>query len=234
MADNGYFIEEPMIGIPSNDNCLIVVEGNRRLATLKLLTDSKFRDSSKYKEDWERLFSIAKAVGRDLSKVPIIVHANRAELDAIIGFRHITSTLKWDPLCKARFIFDLIERKKVNDLSKIAKEIGARQVTLKSNLIAYNIYNQAKDLEIDVSRLEQNFGVFYTALNNADIRDFLGLDFDKPLQDLKKPISNSKRQELKDFIELLHGNSKVLPVITDSRQIYQLGEVLAVESARKA
>jgi hypothetical protein len=101
MADNGYFMEEPLIGIPSEDGQVIIIEGNRRLTTLKFLTDPELRKLSINKEEWEELAEKALANKHDLTNVPVVVHATRDELDAILGFRHITATLKWDPLCKA-------------------------------------------------------------------------------------------------------------------------------------
>jgi hypothetical protein len=234
MADNGYFLEEPLIGIPSGDGRVIIIEGNRRLATLKFLSEPDLRKLSKNKEEWEQLAEKASTNKQDLMTVPVVIHSAREELDAILGFRHITSTLKWDPLCKARFIHDLMIRKKTTDLNELAKEIGARQDTIKSNFIAFNLYNEAKELEIDTSKVESKFGVFYTALNNSEIREYIGLDVDKPIEELKKPVPIAKKVELKNFIELLHGNSSgVDPVIDDSRKISELGDVLAVDEARK-
>src|SRR5689334_14894941 len=37
LADNGYFAEEPLVVVPSKRDTWTVVEGNRRLAALKLL-----------------------------------------------------------------------------------------------------------------------------------------------------------------------------------------------------
>jgi len=234
MADNGYFEEEPMIGFPDDKGHIIVVEGNRRLATIKFLTETSLQLASADKEEWERLARRVKEKKKDLGEVPVVVHATRDELDAIVGFRHITSTMKWEPLSKARYIHDLIGRKKPTNLFEIAKEVGAREDTIRNNYVAYNLYNEAKGFGIDVSKVEDKFGVFYTALNNSDISEYIGLvDQDKPLAELERPVPNTKKEELKNLIELLHGTSKIDPVISDSRRISELGEVLMVEEARK-
>ena len=235
MADNGYFEEEPMIGIPSEDkHHIIIIEGNRRLTTIKFLTDPTVRALSKsYNKEWEKLSERVKGNNKDLSKIPVVVHATREELDAVVGFRHITSTLKWEPLSKARFTYDLVERNQPKNLYEIGKQVGARQDTIRNNYVAYNLYRQAKSFGIDVSQVEEKFGVFYTALSNSDISTYIGLDADKPIEELKVPISNAKKEELQNLIELLHGTAKITPVITDSRRIADLGEVLANAEARK-
>lgn len=234
MADNGYFQEEPLIGIPDSNGKVIVVEGNRRLAALKFLTDPEIRNLSKRKNEWKILYENAKKRGHDLTKVPVVVHENRAELRAILGFRHITGILRWDALSKARFINDLIESRKGTTFYDIAREVGSRVDTIRNNYVAYRVYKQAKeDFGIDTSKVENRFGVFYTALNNADIREYIGLKRDQKIENLKKPIKKSKADELKNLIELLHGTSEISPVFTDSRNIYRLGEILAVPEARK-
>jgi len=234
MVDNGYFQEEPLIGIPGSNGKIIVVEGNRRLAVLKFLTDPEVRNLSKKKNEWDALYEKAKKKGHDLTKVPVVVHKNREELRSILGFRHITGILKWDALSKARFINNLIEGRKGATFSDVAREVGSRVDTIRNNYVAYRVYKQAKeDFDIDTSKVEVRFGVFYTALNNPNIREYIGLKRDQSIEKLKKPIRKSKADELKNFIELLHGTSEVSPVFTDSRNISKLGEILAVPEARK-
>lgn len=233
MADNGYFAEEPLIGIPGPGNTVIVVEGNRRLATLKFLTDQAMRRLSRNKDEWEALVAKAEENGHNLKEAPVVVHKSREELIAILGFRHITGTAKWNPLSKARFVNDLIEHRHAKNFYEIAREVGSKQDTVRSNYVAYNLYKQAKDLNIDTSKVEEKFGVFYTALNNSNVREYIGLDTDKGPQELKRPIPNEKAEELKYFIEDLHGTSEIGSIVLDSRDIQKLGEILVSAEARK-
>jgi hypothetical protein len=234
MADNGYFQEEPLIGIRGPDNKVIVIEGNRRLATLKFLTEPETRELSSKKIDWEKLFQLSAKNGHNLTLVPVVVHESRDELRAILGFRHITGIMKWDALAKARFVNNLVEERKDADFYAIGREVGARQDTIRSNYVAYRVCKQAKEeFNIDTSEVEKRFGVFYTALNNVNIREYIGLDMDKSRTELRRPISSRKADELRNFIEYLQGTSEIEPVFTDSRNISKLGEILAVPEARK-
>jgi len=70
LAENGFFPEEPLAAIPDKDK-FIVVEGNRRLAALKLLLRPELRHLSKRKEFWDGL---SKKMKYDLSKVWVTVH----------------------------------------------------------------------------------------------------------------------------------------------------------------
>lgn len=234
MADNGYFQEEPLIGIPGPDSKIIIVEGNRRLAALKFLIDPEIRKLSKRKDNWEKLYEESQKNGHDLTVVPVVVHEKREELRAILGFRHITGTLKWDALAKARFVNKLIEEERGAHFYDIGREVGSRSDTVRRSFAAYRVYKQAKDdFNVDVSRVGNRFGVFYTGLNNSDIREYIGLDLDKSVEKLKKPIPRTKANELQNFIEYLHGTKEIEPVFTDSRDISRLGEILAVPEARK-
>jgi len=230
MIDNGYFQEEPLSAIPTAGNKRIVIEGNRRLATLKLLIQPEFRDKSRQKKYW---IDAAKRAKYDLRKVPVITYEKREDLTSFLGFRHVAGTLKWDPLMKARFIHHLVaERGSKADFSELAKETGTRMNIIRDNYIAYRILIQAKkDFEIDASELEKNFSVFYRALSNRAIIDFIGLNKTLPLSKLKRPVPSTKAKELEDLIGFIHGTKSVNPVIRDSRQLSELGEILESKQA---
>lgn len=233
MADNGYFVEEPLIVIPKSKDTFIVVEGNRRLAALKVLTDPELRRITRDRKTWEKLAKHARALGHDLTLAPVVVHKSRDELIAILGFRHITGILKWDPLSKARFINLLVEQRgKEADFSELARDIGSLRPTVRDNYVAYRLYIQARDqFDIDTRNLEKSFGVFYRALSSAPILDFIGLKKEESPVKLRSPISKRKANALKELIEYIHGTAEVEPVLTDSRQLTMLGEVLASPEA---
>jgi len=228
MVDNGFFPVEPLIGIPTENGKIIIVEGNRRLATLKMLTDPTMRRFSRNPEAWEKMAETAKKNGHVLTEAPVVIYENREQLTAILGFRHITGTKKWGPLAKARWVNDIIATKKIEtDFSSIAREVGSRSDTIRNNYTAFRTFVQAKEeYEIDTENLEENFGVFYTALNNLNIRDFIGLKREKSIGRLKSPIPKSRKDELRELIEFVHGTKRNLAVISDSRQLKKLGNIL--------
>jgi len=238
LVDNGYFEEEPLIGIPGPNGKVIVVEGNRRLAALNFLTSSNARSLSKRRTTWEALVAEAeqKNTLHGLLKVPIVVHKAREELRSILGFRHITGIKRWDALQKNRFINHLIETRSDATFEKIGREAGSRETTIRNNYLAFRVYLQAgEEFNIDTSRVEKEFGVFYTALTDPNIRDYLNLRIEpqKRPRDLREPVTKKRADELRFFIECLHGTKRIEPVVTDSRQIKKLGEVLVTPEARR-
>ena len=91
----------------SDENCYVVIEGNRRLATVKLLTnpDSR-REAGITGPEWEELAE--EALEWDLDNLPVIVYQDRTALQDYLGFRHITGPKPWRPEAKARFIANLL------------------------------------------------------------------------------------------------------------------------------
>ncbi len=232
IADNGYFPEEPISAVKDSPEKYTVIEGNRRLAALKFLIDPRARSLSENRDEWEKL---AKRMKHDVLKVPVIVYKNRDELVAFLGFRHITGILKWEPLAKAIFIDTLVEKAGgIADFRHVAKTIGSNTPTIRDNYIAYRILLQARDdFDIDTSRLEKNFSVFYRALSSGSISNFIGLKKDRSPEALRKPIPSKSRDVLEKLIGYIHGTEGVEPVITDSRQLTRLGDVLADVEARR-
>jgi len=231
LADNGYFVEEPLVVIPKATNEYIVVEGNRRLAALKLLLEKDLRSIARDPSTWE---SLANRLTEDLSTVPVVIYQSRDELTTVLGYRHIAGILKWNPLAKARFINNLVEQKGDEaDFVEIARETGSHSDTIMNQYIAYRTYLQARDVfHIDTSKLEKKFSVFYRAISGTrPIAQFIGLSRDKSARELQRPVPPQKANALEELIGYIHGTETVKPAIRDSRELTELGEVLASKPA---
>lgn len=232
IADNGYFSEEPLSAVKDPSGSYIVVEGNRRLAALKLLLNAKDRTVTSDPDEWNDL---ATRVKHDISKVPVLVYSSRDELTTFLGYRHIAGILKWQPLQKAAFLNTLVEAEGKNaNFEKIRRRIGVRFATLRDYYIAYRILLQARDrFDIDTSAFEKKFSVFVRALSTQPITRFIGLNKDKTPYDLRLPVPVSKRDELEELIGYVYGTRDVDAVLTDSRKLDDLGEVLDKPKARR-
>src|SRR5581483_4346641 len=124
MAEAGYFAEEPMLTVPSSDaGRYVVVEGNRRLATLKLLLDEGARSAVDRREYWEEAAQAASPRSDQLDPVPTFEYQTREELVAYLGFRHVTGVVPWTAEAKARYVTALIHGGR--SFSETAKAIGS-------------------------------------------------------------------------------------------------------------
>ncbi len=98
IAENGFYRHEPLYAA-KEDGKIYVVEGNRRLAAVKLLRDDKLRRDSKATS----LPAIDSAAKRKLDTLPVII-CERAQVWAFLGFKHINGPQAWESYPKASYI----------------------------------------------------------------------------------------------------------------------------------
>lgn len=255
MTENGYFDEEPLVAIPSNlptkfiglsyeelknnkeyndfinnsETQFIVLEGNRRLSTIKLLLDDSLRHELKVKT-----FPIPEShILDDLKSIPVIIYPERKQVLPYLGVRHISGIKKWEPYAKARYVANMV--KAGNTIDDIQKQVGDRTNSARKIYLSYQLIETVKDeFDIDTSKAENLFSYLLLATGQGGVKDFIGLD--KKLQnvDLDHPIPNDKLENLKDLFSWLFGEkeNEKLPVIQESRDITsKLSPVLRKENA---
>lgn len=241
MSQNGYFDEEPLIVIPkdipekfkkksydelnkdedylkfiNNETTkFIVVEGNRRLATIKLLLSQTRRDSLKIKE-WP---SISQTTVEDLKKVPSIVYPTREEVVPYLGVRHITGIKKWEPYAKARYIASMVNKGfTIDNIQKIIGDVG--QATLRS-YVCYKLIDIMEEEEAGSGeKAKSYFSYLLLSIGQGSIKEFLGLPRKLNDIDVDDPIKKENIKNLKLLFSFLFGEGKEKSaVIKESRDI---------------
>ena len=222
-----------VVASPDATGRYIVVEGNRRLAALKLLTDAKCRRHVRATSTWDDLAQ--EAASKDLDPVPVVIYDNRKALNDYLGFRHITGPTPWRPEAKARFIAHLLGAGETID--EVARRIGSNRRTVRRFAEAHAINAQALENNVPMDQVEAAFGIFYNALDQPGIRTFLGLGKQTEIQKLPEaPISPEYLEKLKQLIGLLYGDKAgaLEKVIKESRDLKMLGEVLHDDRGRRS
>lgn len=113
IVTRGFFPNEPLLAVRENDR-LIVVEGNRRLAALKALREPGLLEGSlaRQVERLSRRITDPQAI----AAVPVTIAPSRRATDRQIVGRHIgTSVLAWQAENRASFILDKLEEGYEND-----------------------------------------------------------------------------------------------------------------------
>jgi hypothetical protein len=234
IAENGYFRSEPLFVIAQNpiENDLkkrkyIVVEGNRRLAAVILLRDGNLREKVKATD----LPSISEERRTSLDSLPAILYTDREELWTAIGFRHINGIKPWDSFSKAKYIAEVHENYGV-PLSEIAQKIGDRHATVIRLYRGYGILKQAEtDAGFDKEDRERNrfyFSHLYTAVDQKEYQDFLGIKPDSSLR--PNPVPKSKLSHLGELMTYLYGkkSSGQKPIVqTQNPDLNILREVIS-------
>jgi hypothetical protein len=241
---NGFFNGEPLIVYrdPKKRNKWRVIEGNRRLASVFLLNDP-----SRYPGRPSLADIAAETPQRNKpKKLPVVRVDNRADALPYLGSRHIVGVKSWDPLPKARYIYQLFRAtpssKSPRDRYKdVARRIGSgkRSDYIRKNLNALAVFDVIKDQDFfgdkEESELTFSFGVLYTALDWRSIAGFVGIiDYDSEEDVALKdhfPIINRgvlKRPRIKELYNwCFHKDPRTgTTVLGESRSLYKLAEVL--------
>lgn len=225
MVEHGYFDEEPLLVIlPDIDpKKRTVVEGNRRLATLKLLTDEQSRQAIG-KRLWTDLAELAVEERKDLSRVPIRQYRDRAELLEYLGFRHVSGLMQWESEAKARYVYRLVTEYGYT-FEHIARTIGGRQDAIRRQFIAWSTVVQARNAGVDVSPAVRRFGVLYRSFQSPGTRQFLDLKgWTDATHDTREPLGPEGPERFNELIGMIFGPKRV---IKESRRLDDLGKVLA-------
>ena len=239
IGEQGYFNGEPLLVVPLDDSNYTVVEGNRRLAALKLLRDparATFRKAT-------ISTLVDEAREKIPSTVPCIIYDSRDEILEYLGFRHVTGIKSWGPLSKARYLQDLSTSAQYENVEgdekyrQLAKVIGSRMDYVKRILAGLKLYDDiAQQGFYNIEKLDEttlSFSLITTALANRHIVEFLGLE---SAQDLtQSDLNHPQLEELTRWaFERDHdGNTR----LGESRRIKDLNRVVekpaALEQFRK-
>lgn len=177
----GYFSGEPLLvtteGAPSGK--YYVVEGNRRLAALKLLNGELLSE--------KRTVSTSLVIDEAKHKpdiVPCLIFNKRKDILRYLGFKHITGIKSWGPLAKARYLKQLREDLYANEpedmqLKMLAKEIGSRAAYVGTMLTGLKLYEMAEEESFfhlsGVNERNIEFTLLTTAISYSNISDYVGL-----------------------------------------------------------
>src|SRR5690606_20487405 len=255
MNENGYFDEEPLVAVPENlplefegvsyedlrenkkyiefinnsETKFIVLEGNRRLSTIKLLLDDTLRNELKIKS-----FPTPEShIKDDLQIIPVIIYPERKQVLPYLGVRHISGIKKWEPYAKARYVANMV--KAGHSIDDIQKQVGDRTNSARKIYLSYQLIEAVKDeFDIDTTKAENLFSYLLLATGQGGVKDFIGLPKRLDNVDLDNPIPNDKLENLKDLFSWLfcEKENEKLPVIQESRDITsKLSPVLRKEHA---
>ncbi|MDC9511307.1 hypothetical protein [Pseudoalteromonas sp. Angola-4] len=236
IGTNGFFPGEPLL-IVEEDGKNIVVEGNRRLSSLKLLKDPNI--ATKMKKSISRVMELT---DKRPSSIPCIKFPSRNEVNKYLGFRHITGIKEWSLLAKARYLRGLIpglgDITIENTYRELAKMIGSKADYIRRVLVALNLFDKIEeDNYYNISGLNENtlyFNYLMDSLNREHICSYIGVSpkIEDPLG-----LLNSESEYQENFKLLIHWffekNSKNKTVLLgDSRHLTMLNNVLANEKTK--
>ncbi len=229
ILSGGFIKGDPIIvrEAPEKTGHYFVIEGNRRLAALKLISGER---SSKNPLS-PAITNVPEDIADSIKEVLVEIGWESNALRNYLGYKHVTSSKEWSPEAKARFVLFHSNGKLDNEsLSKFAKQLGTRPSTLKSWLTTLLILKQAEDRKLfdpDNVNSKRYFGTLYTLLRNEAYQDFIGLTSTEVTM---TPIPQDKFDNVRCLLTWVTGTRDTKPVL-NSRDEKNFAEILRSEAA---
>ena len=225
----GYIDFEPLV-VLRDDNT--VLEGNRRLAALRLIASEELRRRLKIK------LSTVEDAKPLPDRVRVLWVDTRSQARDFIGFKHINGPFKWDALAKAKYAAEWLEEG--DDIATISRTLGDNHNTVRRLVNGWFTLQQAiaDGFQLDqISKKHFAFSHLYTALTRAAVRDYLGLSAED-LSATPRPnlITPEHAEDLQRLMSWLYGQeNKKEPTLIQSQNpnLNELSKVLAHKEAKR-
>lgn len=220
IAETGYSDAEPLLVVGDVSGNYTVVEGNRRLAALKLLNNPELT-----KVRIQTIKEVIQNANYIPTEIPCILYLKREDVLDYLGYRHITGVKDWGALEKARYLDQLYQIHIANTspdkiYSKLAKMIGSRTDYVSKLHTALKLYDKANDnayYGADIKEEDISFSWLTTALGYNGITNFIGLS------SLDSSLENLNEENYKKIFTWMFFPGKT--VIKESRQISELAKI---------
>ncbi len=231
ISSSGYFRHEPLIVTEENGRH-VVLEGNRRLAALKVLTVDGLAAENKW-----QIPDISPELKAEIMQVPVIFEG-RENSWKYLGFKHVNGPAKWTSFAKAKYIAQ-VHREYGVPLADIARQIGDGHKTVQRLYRGLMVYEQAEEQAgFDPSNRYTPrifFSHLYTGLDKPGFSQFLELSAQE--DENSRPVAASRMKELKEVCVWLFGDKEAEqpPVIkTQNPDLKNLDAVLQNHEALAA
>ncbi|MDE2515445.1 MAG: hypothetical protein KGL12_05425 [Rhodospirillales bacterium] len=236
IAANGYLDIEPLIVLlDPADQKFTVLEGNRRLAAIRLFREPALIDAIAKNERLKiGVPEITPTALATFSEVSVYRVPDRNAARSFIGFKHINGAAKWESYAKAKFAAEWYKSGSVS-LEQISEKIGDRHDTIKRMVAAIYVLEQAERENVfslsDRKITKFNFSHLYTALSRTTYMAYLGLETAWSRYDPKPdPVPADKLERLREVLVWIYGSKEddKEPVVqSQNPDIKNLGETLA-------
>ena len=232
IAANGFFSHEPLF-VAQERGKYVVIEGNRRLAAVKLLLDPALVAELK-----ANVPAIGEKAKEDLRELPTLLSTRKAAWH-YLGFKHVNGPVRWSSYAKAQYIAD-VHRNFGVALPDIAKQIGDKRRTVQRLYRGLMVVEEAERMGVfsreDIwGNRRFPFSHLYASLERPNIGAFLGLQPETDESD--QPVPPEKKEELRQLCLWLYGSKKDgnPPVVrTQNPHVRYLDAIVGNPEARAA
>ncbi len=233
----GYSSAEAVLAIPheSVPDHYEVIEGNRRLAAVKLLV-------SPDKATLRRKLVAETSDNARLrpESIPVLIYEKREDILTYLGYRHITGIKAWGAQEKAKYLKQLYEYYEKLGMAEakvfqtISQVVATKPYYAKKTLTTLALADEAKEQAYwGKEKIEPDdikFSVLGTALSYSPIVEYIGL---KDVTDWR--LSSYNSEGLRDiFCWLFQTDSEGNTRVRESRELPKLAKVVSNPEALQA
>ena len=164
---NGWLDLDPILVESMEKGRFLVVEGNRRVATLKYL-------QRRYDED---AIDLGRLDASTFSRLPVVLYQDASERDHLVmmGLRHFSGIRRWRAIDRARVMVRLLPHFHGNaDAICEALGVSKREFSLSVQTLA--LVDAYRESEYGNQFQSDQYGLFREVLNSETIRIWIGWD----------------------------------------------------------
>lgn len=225
IGNSGWLDFEPLI---VEESTRTVVEGNRRLAALRIIASPRLQQQ----------FKVTLPQPLHANAIPTEIQVNyvgsRKEARDFIGFKHVNGAFKWDSYAKARFAHSWLQDG--DDIDEVSRRLGDGHNTVSRLVNGVVVLEQAENTKLFDRELRSKksfyFSHLYTALSTANVRQFLGLPESDNSVLPSQPVPASHRAHLRDLLSWLYGQEDEPSLIRSQNP--DLGRLINVLGSERA
>ncbi len=172
----GFYVNKPLQAVALDNGKWMVVDGNRRLAALKLLLNPSLCERNSVDKIAEG------AIHKPLA-VPCMVSMKRSAIIESMAFDHVSGPIKWGMLAKARYFTESGDH-----IAELAMSTGTRKSYVDRLMGIYAIFQRIVDAEFygieGLNEISLSFPILADILNYSNIINYVALEGDQGLENL--------------------------------------------------
>ena len=164
---NGWLDIDPILVETKDKGRYLVVEGNRRVATLKYL-------ERRYEED---AIDLGKLDASTFSKLPVVLYQDASERDHLVmmGLHHISGKRRWPAINRARAMERLLPHFD-GDADAVCEALGVSKREFNLSVRTLALVNAYKDSDYGDQLQSDQYNLFREVLKSEPMRAWLGWD----------------------------------------------------------